>query len=88
MSHALAQSQRITVPNEHQKAAINPLKIEQQSMQFTTYRFGDRCFKQVSIGAGVMPISDLPDSYLVGINCAKTKVTDAYDKAMNKWLDK
>ncbi|WP_220495327.1 hypothetical protein [Pseudoalteromonas sp. SG41-1] len=87
-SQALAQPQRITVPKEHQQTSIDPLKVEKQSMQLTIYRLGDNCFKKVSIGAGVMPKSDLPDSYLVGTTCAKTKVTDAYDQAMNKWLDK
>ncbi|KPH64634.1 hypothetical protein [Pseudoalteromonas porphyrae] len=83
-----AQPQRLTVPKEHQIANIDPLKIEKQSMQFTTYRFGDKCFKKVSIGAGVMPKNDLPDSYFMSITCATTKITDAYDKAMNKWLEK
>ncbi|WP_149982666.1 hypothetical protein [Pseudoalteromonas rhizosphaerae] len=87
-SQALAQPLRITVPKEHQQTSIDPLKVEKQSMQLTIYRLGDNCFKKVSIGAGVMPKSDLPDSYLVGTTCAKTKVTDAYDQAMNKWLDK
>lgn len=88
MSQTLTQPQRITVPKEHQKNAIDPLKIEKQSMQFTIYRLGDKCFKKVSIGAGVMPKNDLPDSYMIGIKCAKTKITDAYDQVMSKWLDK
>jgi hypothetical protein len=57
-------------------------------MQFTTYRRGDSCFKKVSIGAGVMPKKDLPESYIVGVKCDKTKLTKAYDTAMNKWLHK
>ncbi|GAA59726.1 hypothetical protein P20652_1590 [Pseudoalteromonas sp. BSi20652] len=88
MSQTLTQPQRITVPKEHQKNAIDPLKIEQQSMQFTIYRLGDRCFKKVSIGAGVMPKNDLPDSYMLSIKCANTKITNAYDQVMSKWLDK
>lgn len=87
-SQALAQPQRITVPKEHQNTSIDPLKVEKQSMQLTIYRLGDNCFKKVSIGADVMPKSDLPDSYVIGTTCTKTKVTDAYDQAMNKWLDK
>ena len=80
---------RITVPKVH-SATVKPLlQIEQQSMQFTTYRKGDTCFKKVFIGAGVMPKNDLPDSYLTpGQLCGKTKLTEAYDAAMNKWLSK
>jgi hypothetical protein len=80
---------RITVPKVH-SATVKPLlQIEQQSMQFTTYRKGDTCFKKVFIGAGVMQKNDLPDSYLTaGQLCGKTKLTEAYDAAMNKWLSK
>ena len=82
------QKMRITVPKEHAGKVKPLLKIEQQNMQFTTYRRGDSCFKKVSIGAGVMPKNDLPDSYIAGVKCDKTKLTEAYDTAMNKWLDK
>ena len=82
------QKKRITVPKEHAGKVKPLLKIEQQNMQFTTYRRGDSCFKKVSIGAGVMPKKDLPESYIVGVKCDKTKLTKAYDTAMNKWLDK
>ncbi|CAH9060235.1 hypothetical protein PSEHALCIP103_02232 [Pseudoalteromonas haloplanktis] len=82
------QKKRITVPKEHAGKVKPLLKIEQQNMQFTTYRRGDSCFKKVSIGAGVMPKKDLPESYIVGVKCDKTKLTKAYDTAMNKWLHK
>ena len=82
------QKKRITVPKEHAGKVKPLLKIEQQNMQFTTYRRGDSCFKKVSIGAGVMPKEDLPESYIVGVKCDKTKLTKAYDTAMNKWLHK
>ncbi len=88
LSQTLAQSQQITVPKEHQENAIDPLKIEQKNMQFTVYRLGDKCFKKVSIGAGVMPKNDLPDSYMLGIECTNTKITDTYDRVMSKWLSK
>jgi len=84
-----ATVKRITVPKVH-SATVKPLlQIEQQSMQSTTYRKGDTCFKKVSIGAGVMPKNELPDSYLTaGKLCGKTKLTEAYDAAMNKWFSK
>ena len=82
------QKMRIAVPKEHAGKVKPLLKIEQQNMQFTTYRRGDSCFKKVSVGAGVMPKNDLPDSYIAGVKCDKTKLTEAYDTAMNKWLDK
>ncbi|WP_213610268.1 hypothetical protein [Pseudoalteromonas sp.] len=82
------QKKRITVPKEHAGKVKPLLKIEQQNMQFTTYRRGDSCFKKVFVGAGVIPKNDLPDSYFVGVQCDKTKLTEAYDTAMNKWLDK
>ncbi len=82
------QKKRITVPKEHAGKVKQLLKIEQQNMQFTTYRRGDSCFKKVSIGAGVLPKNDLPNSYMLGVMCDKTKLTEAYDTAMNKWLDK
>ena len=82
------QKQRITVPKEHAGKIKPLLKIEQQNMQFTTYRRGDSCFRKVSVGAGVMPKNDLPDSYILGVQCDKTKLTEAYDTAMNKWLEK
>ncbi|WP_409424101.1 MULTISPECIES: hypothetical protein [unclassified Pseudoalteromonas] len=82
------QKKRITVPKEHVGKIKPLLKIEQQNMQFTTYRRGDSCFRKVSVGAGVMPKNDLPDSYIAGVKCDKTKLTEAYDTAMNKWLHK
>ena len=82
------QKKRITVPKAHAGKVKPLLKIEQQNMQFTTYRRGDSCFRKVSVGAGVMPKNDLPDSYIAGVKCDKTKLTEAYDTAMNKWLDK
>lgn len=82
------QKKRITVPKEHAGKVKPLLKIEQQNMQFTTYRRGDSCFRKVSVGAGVMPKNDLPDSYIAGVKCDKTKLTEAYDTAMNKWLKK
>ena len=82
------QKKRITVPKEHAGKVKPLLKIEQQNMQFTTYRRGDSCFRKVSVGAEVMPKNDLPDSYIAGAKCDKTKLTEAYDTAMNKWLDK
>lgn len=82
------QKKRISVPKEHASKIKPLLKIEQQNMQFTTYRRGDSCFRKVSIGAGVMPKNDLPDSYIAGVKCDKTKLTEAYDTAMNKWLEK
>lgn len=82
------QKKRITVSKEHPGKVKPLLKIEQQNMQFTTYRRGDSCFRKVSVGAGVMPKNDLPDSYIAGVKCDKTKLTEAYDTAMNKWLKK
>jgi hypothetical protein len=82
------QKKRITVPKEHPGKVKPLLKIEQQNMQFTTYRRGDSCFRKVSVGAGVMPKNDLPESYIAGVKCDKTKLTEAYDTAMNKWLKK
>ena len=82
------QKKRITVPKEHAGKVKRLLKIEQQNMQFTTYRRGDSCFRKVSVGAGVMPKNDLPESYIAGVKCDKTKLTEAYDTAMNKWLKK
>ena len=82
------QKKRIIVPKEHAGKVKPLLKIEQQNMQFITYRRGDSCFKKVSVGAEVMPKNDLPDSYIAGAKCDKTKLTEAYDTAMNKWLDK
>ena len=82
------QKKRITVPKEHAGKVKPLLKIEQQNMQFTTYQRGDSCFRKVSVGAGVMPKNDLPDSYIAGVKCDKTKLTEAYDTAMNKWLKK
>jgi len=82
------QKKRITVPKEHAGKVKPLLKIEQQNMQFTTYRRGDSCFRKVSVGAGVMPKNDLPESYIAGVKCDKTKLTEAYDTAMNKWLKK
>ena len=82
------QKKRFTVPKEHAGKVKPLLKIEQQNMQFTTYRRGDSCFRKVSVGAGVMPKNDLPDSYIAGVKCDKTKLTEAYDTAMNKWLKK
>jgi len=35
-----------------------------------------------------MPKNDLPESYIAGVKCDKTKLTEAYDTAMNKWLKK
>ena len=87
-SNKSTQPQRITVPKTHQASSIDPLKIEKQSMQLSIYRYGDRCFKKVSMGAGVIPKSDLPDSYIQAIDCTNTKVTEAYDQAMDKWLNK
>jgi len=82
------QKKRFTVPKAHAGKVKPLLKIEQQNMQFTTYRRGDSCFRKVSVGAGVMPKNDLPDSYIAGVKCDKTKLTEAYDTAMNKWLEK
>ncbi|KPH89446.1 hypothetical protein AMS57_17190 [Pseudoalteromonas undina] len=82
------QKKRITVPKEHAGKVKPLLKIEQQNMQFTTYRRVDSCFRKVSVGAGVMPKNDLPESYIAGVKCDKTKLTEAYDTAMNKWLKK
>lgn len=82
------QKMRITVPKAHAGKVKPLLKIERQNMQFTTYQRGDSCFRKVSVGAGVMPKNDLPDSYIVGVQCDKTKLTETYDTAMNKWLDK
>lgn len=82
------QKKRITVPKEHAGKVKPLLKIEQQNMQFTTYLRGDSCFRKVSVGAGVMPKNDLPESYIAGVKCDKTKLTEAYDTAMNKWLKK
>ncbi|MCK8128457.1 hypothetical protein CWB77_04650 [Pseudoalteromonas sp. S1610] len=82
------QKKRITVSKEHAGKVKSLLKIEQQNMQFTTYRRGDSCFRKVSVGAGVMPKNDLPESYIAGVKCDKTKLTEAYDTAMNKWLKK
>ncbi len=82
------QKKRITVSKEHAGKVKPLLKIEQQNMQFTTYRRGDSCFRKVSVGAGVMPKNDLPESYIAGVKCDKTKLTEAYDTAMNKWLKK
>ena len=82
------QKMRITVPKAHAGKVKPLLKIERQNMQFTTYQRGDSCFRKVSIGAGVMPKKDLPESYIVGVKCDKTKLTKAYDTAMNKWLHK
>ena len=82
------QKKRITVSKEHPGKVKPLLKIEQQNMQFTTYRRGDSCFRKVSVGAGVMPKNDLPESYIAGVKCDKTKLTEAYDTAMNKWLKK
>lgn len=82
------QKKRITVPKEHAGKVKPLLKIEQQNMQFTTYRRGDSCFRKVSVGAGVMSKNDLPESYIAGVKCDKTKLTEAYDTAMNKWLKK
>jgi len=82
------QKKRITVSKEHPGKVEPLLKIEQQNMQFTTYRRGDSCFRKVSVGAGVMPKNDLPESYIAGVKCDKTKLTEAYDTAMNKWLKK
>ncbi|WP_404342125.1 hypothetical protein [Pseudoalteromonas mariniglutinosa] len=80
---------RITVPKSHTEKIKPQLQIEQQTMQVSTYRNGDRCFKKVSIGVGVMPQTDLPDSFLTAAKeCDKTKLTQAYDAAMSKWLDK
>ncbi|MDN3379967.1 MULTISPECIES: hypothetical protein [unclassified Pseudoalteromonas] len=80
---------RISVPEDHVKPGQPILKIEQQNMQFTTYRIGDKCFKKVFIGGGSMPQNDLPDSYITGSkDCPKTKITQAYDIAMDKWLNK
>jgi len=87
-SNKSTQPQRITVPKTHQASSIDPLKIEKQSMQLSIYSYGDRCFKKVSMGAGVIPKSDLPDSYIQAIDCTNTKVTEAYDQAMDKWLNK
>ena len=83
-----SQKKRITVLKEHAGKVKPLLKIEQQNMQFTTYQRGDSCFRKVSVGAGVMPKNDLPDSYIAGVKCDKTKLTEAYDTAMNKWLKK
>jgi len=84
-----AQPERVTVPKAHSQKVKPLLKIEKQNMQFTTYRRGDSCFKKVSIGAGVMPKNDLPDSYFTAPQpCDKTKLTEAYDTAMGKWLNK
>ncbi|MFY8328666.1 hypothetical protein [Pseudoalteromonas sp. ZZD1] len=80
---------RISVPEDHTKPGQPILKIEQQNMQFITYRIGDKCFKKVFIGGGSMPKNDLPDSYITGSkDCPKTKITQAYDIAMDKWLNK
>lgn len=80
---------RISVPEDHAKPGQPILKIEQQNMQFITYRIGDKCFKKVFIGGGSMPKNDLPDSYITGSkDCPKTKITQAYDIAMDKWLNK
>ncbi|OUS72103.1 hypothetical protein B5G52_09630 [Pseudoalteromonas sp. A601] len=80
---------RISVPEDHVKPGQPILKIEQQNMQFTTYRIGGKCFKKVFIGGGSMPQNDLPDSYITGSkDCPKTKITQAYDIAMDKWLNK
>ena len=87
-SNTSTQPQRIAVPKAHQANSIDPLKIEKQSMQLSIYRYGDSCFKKVSMGAGVIPKSDLPDSYIQAIDCTNTKVTEAYDQAMDKWLNK
>jgi len=82
------QKKRITVSKEHPGKVKPLLKIEQQNMQFTTYQRGDSCFRKVFVGAGVMPKNDLPESYIAGVKCDKTKLTEAYDTAMNKWLKK
>lgn len=88
-STATTTSNRITVPKERAKPGQPILKVEQQNMQFTTYRNGDKCFKKVFIGGGSLPKNDLPDSYLTGSqDCPKTKITQAYDIAMDKWLNK
>ena len=87
-SNTSTQPQRISVPKAHKANSIDPLKIEKQSMQLSIYRYGDGCFKRVSMGAGVIPKSDLPDSYIQAIDCPNTKVTEAYDQAMEKWLNK
>ncbi|WP_211183601.1 hypothetical protein [Pseudoalteromonas arctica] len=87
-SNTSTQPLRITVPKAHQANSIDPLKIEKRSMQLSIYRYGDKCFKKVSMGAGVILKSDLPESYIQAIDCTNTKVTEAYDQAMDKWLNK
>lgn len=80
---------RISVPEDHAKPGQPILKIEQKNMQFITYRIGDKCFKKVFIGGGSLPQNDLPNSYITGSkDCPKTKITQAYDIAMDKWLNK
>ncbi|TMP70580.1 hypothetical protein CWB75_19010, partial [Pseudoalteromonas sp. S1608] len=78
------QKKRITVSKEHAGKVKSLLKLEQQKLQFTTYRRGDSCFRNVSVGAGDMPKNDLPESYIAVVKSDKTTLTEAYATEINK----
>ncbi|KAF7774372.1 hypothetical protein PCIT_a0807 [Pseudoalteromonas citrea] len=84
------QQKRINVPIDHKNTNKRAAKIISQNQTFTEYQNGNTCFKvfngdvnnRVSDSGITNQWQGLP------YTCNNTAITQAYDKAMNKWLRK
>ncbi|TMP33365.1 hypothetical protein [Pseudoalteromonas rubra] len=82
------QPQRLGVPKSHQPRNQTLRQVESQNQIFTEYREGDRCYKEVHGDPNNPPPEGFAKNWLtMGSTCDKNAITDAYDAAMEKWLN-
>ncbi|AZZ99192.1 hypothetical protein [Pseudoalteromonas sp. R3] len=83
------QPQRLGVPKSHLSKNQTLRQVESQNQIFTEYRKGDRCYKEVQGDPNNPPPEGFAKNWLtMSSTCDKNAITDAYDAAMGKWLDK
>ncbi|TMP24026.1 hypothetical protein CWB99_22775 [Pseudoalteromonas rubra] len=83
------QPQRLGVPKSHHLRNQTLRQVESQNQIFTEYREGDRCYKEVQGDPNNPPPEGFAKNWLtMSSTCDKNAITDAYDAAMGKWLDK
>ncbi|MCG7564035.1 hypothetical protein [Pseudoalteromonas sp. McH1-42] len=83
------QPKRLGVPKSHQTLNQPLRQIESKNHIFTEYREGDRCYKEVQGDPNNPPPEGFAKNWLTASStCDKTAISDAYDAAMGKWLNK
>ncbi|MCO7189699.1 MULTISPECIES: hypothetical protein [unclassified Pseudoalteromonas] len=83
------QPHRLGVPKSHHLRNQTLRQVESQNQIFTEYRERDRCYKEVQGDPNNPPPEGFAKNWLtMSSTCDKNAITDAYDAAMGKWLDK